>query len=81
MIFEKITDEIFIGLCRDISEVKQIALEQITSFKEQGFSVIVLDNKGSKPAISVGNGRDGNVVYRTFLEKYNESNGSSNLHN
>ena len=76
IIFEKITDDIFVGLCENIHIVTPIAFEQIAAFKEQGFSVVVVDVIGSKPRISVGEGKDGNVVYKTFMTKYRERNGS-----
>ena len=68
IIFMKKTDRIFSGLLIPGMEVSDIAKGQIDSFNRQGYSVVLIDQRVSKPHIMLAEGHDGETIYNEYKE-------------
>lgn len=77
VIFEKVADDIFIGLLDPENEMTDIAARQINSFLKEGFSVFLTKPKEEIPIIYVTPGMDGGEVYHRVQEIIKDRNGST----
>lgn len=68
IIFYKRTDHIFTGAIIGGAEVTDAAKQQIASFNEQGYSVVLLSVEEKAPLLCLANGHRAAEVQRDYLE-------------
>jgi len=66
VMFIKKSDKIFVGIVVPNVEVTNVAKQQVNSFNEQGYSVVLL-KKGEKPFIKLAEGHNKTDVYYQYL--------------
>ena len=69
IIFYKKTDRIFTGALMPDTETTDVAMQQITSFNEQGYSVVLLSVKENEPYLRLADGH----VAEDIMEEYREA--------
>ena len=66
VMFFKKSERIFCGTLVPDVPVTDLAKRQIASFKEQGYSVVML-KLGEEPHIELAEGHDGNQIYKEYI--------------
>jgi hypothetical protein len=72
VIFEKVTDDIFLGLMQPFSQMQDVVKEQVNVFLQQGYSVMLHSHRLKKPFIFPTENTTASAVYETVKAIHEE---------